>query len=105
MDRFTEWFTRLGGPLDMAMFFTQEPGDDFVTYYLSPATEVRAPPLLRALGGQPGEAPPKDPRYWLGKLTRALATCELLDDHFPANCAETGPLNRGGANLSLPFFT
>jgi hypothetical protein len=60
-------FTRLGEPSDMAMFSTQQPGEDYATYYLSPATEVRAPDLIRILGAQPGERPPQGVTLMVGE--------------------------------------
>jgi hypothetical protein len=58
LNQFEDWFTRLDAPPDMAMFCVQWSGADFVTYYLSPAIEQRAPALLRVLGAKPGEPPP-----------------------------------------------
>jgi len=66
LDQFTDWFTKLGGPLDMAMFCSKPPGEHFVTYYLSPATEQRAPVLLRLLSARPGDAPPGDATLMAG---------------------------------------
>jgi hypothetical protein len=57
LNLFEAEFSRLGGPPDMAMFSTQPPGDDYGTYYLSPATQVRAPHLIRLLGAQSGDGP------------------------------------------------
>jgi hypothetical protein len=54
LERFVEFHTRLGGPLDMAMFVAR------ATYYLSPATGMRAPALLHLLGAAPSETPPHD---------------------------------------------
>jgi hypothetical protein len=60
LNQFTSEWTRLSEPRDMAMFFLQEPGADFATYYLSPGTEHRAPGLVRALGAKPGVQPSED---------------------------------------------
>jgi hypothetical protein len=67
MDQFTHWFTVLGGPVEMAMFFVQLPDEDHATYYLTPETEVLAPALLRLLGAQPGERPPEDATLVVGE--------------------------------------
>jgi len=58
LNHFEIWFTRLGGPPDMAMFSVQWSSADFTTYYLSPATDQRIPALIRILRARPGEPPP-----------------------------------------------
>jgi hypothetical protein len=58
LDQFAELYTRLRGPPDVAIFCRQEPGGDHVTYWLTPATEQRAPALLRLFGAKPGPVPP-----------------------------------------------
>jgi hypothetical protein len=55
-------FVWLGMPDDMAMFTVERPGQEFSSYYLSPATAWRAPMLLRTLNAQPSDAPPDDAR-------------------------------------------
>jgi hypothetical protein len=66
LDQLTEWFRRPGGPADMAMFSTQQSAEACATYYLSPATAVRAPALLRILRAKAGEPPPEDATLMAG---------------------------------------
>ncbi len=56
---FEQEFVRLGGPVDMGMFSVQDEGEDFETFYLSPAVEQRAPHLLRILNAKHGPRPPE----------------------------------------------
>jgi hypothetical protein len=58
LDQFEQVYVPLGRPTDMALFCRQGPGEDQVTYYLTPATERQAPLLLRIFGAKPGTAPP-----------------------------------------------
>jgi len=58
LDQFTQLYVRLGGPTDVALFTHQDPGEDHITYWLTPATEQRAAVIVRLLGAQPGQAPP-----------------------------------------------
>jgi hypothetical protein len=60
LNQFTSEWTRLSEPRDMAMFFLQEPGANFATYYLSPGTQRRAPELVRTLAATPGVEPSED---------------------------------------------
>jgi hypothetical protein len=60
LNQFTSEWTRLLQPRDMALFFLQEPGADFASYYLSPGTKRRAPEIVRTLGAKPGVEPSQD---------------------------------------------
>jgi hypothetical protein len=63
---FEQLYTRLGGPPEVAMFFAEVPGQNRGTYYLTPATEQRAPGLIRLLQAAPGVAPPANATLMAG---------------------------------------
>ena len=66
LDQFGKVYGLLRAPSDLALFCKQEPGEDHVTYYLTPATELSAPLLLRIFNAKPSAAPPADATLLVG---------------------------------------